>query len=348
MLNYSNVNLLKIIRLSLHKSWLLERVDFMWDDIQEFQRFKEERNAIVLAHNYQTEDIQQIADFVGDSLELCIKALESKESDIVIFCGVDFMAESAAILNPCKKVLIPDKLARCSMANMLSAEDVKKAKNKYPDAAVVLYINSLAEAKAEADIICTSANAVEIVESLPNERILFGPDKNLAGYVSQRVNKKIIPIPEHGHCYVHKMFNLQDLIFLKEIYPEAQVLVHPECDLDVQNFADKILGTNGMKQHVDSSSQDTFIICTELDMIPCLERDNPDKTFIPVTSQATCESMKLHTIEKVEECLLKEEFIVKVEEKVARRFKEVIKRMLLVSKKKPATKPIREEAYVNE
>lgn len=319
----------------------------MWDDLQELQRFKEERNAIILAHNYQTDDVQRIADFVGDSLELCIKAFESREADVVILCGVDFMAETVAILNPCKKILIPDMRARCPMANMLSVEDVKKAKNKYPDAAVVLYINSLAETKAEADILCTSANAVQVVESLPYERILFGPDKNLAGYVSQRVNKEIIPLPEQGHCYVHKMFNLQDLIFLKEIYPDAEILVHPECDIDVQNFADEILGTNGMKSHVAHSSEDTFIICTELDMISCLERENPDKTFIPVSSGATCDSMKLHTLEKVENCLLKEEFVVKVDEKLARKSIEAIKRMIQVSKK-PATKSIREEAYVNE
>lgn len=306
----------------------------MLKDLQEIERLKEEENAIILAHNYQTGDIQEIADFVGDSLELCIKALEIKEADTVVFCGVDFMAETAAILNPCKKVLIPDRGAKCPMAEMLQVEDIRKAKTRYPDAAVVLYVNTLAEAKAEADILCTSANAVEVVESLPQERILFGPDRNLAWYVSQKVEKEIIPLPEHGHCYVHKMINLEDLVFLKEKHPEAEILVHPECDPEVQNFADEVLSTGGMIRYVAGSKKKTFIVGTELDMTTRLQRENPDKTFIPALKGAICQNMKLQTIDKVKKCLLNEKFTVHVDEKIANKAKLAIKRMIEVSESK--------------
>ncbi len=303
----------------------------MLNNLQEIQRLKKEENAIILAHNYQTGDIQEIADFIGDSLELCLKALQIEESDIVVFCGVDFMAETAAILNPCKKILIPDITAECPMAHMLGAEDVRKAKEKHPEAAVVLYVNSMAEAKAEADILCTSANAIQVVESLPQEKILFGPDMNLAKYVSQNVDKEIIPIPEQGYCYVHKMFHLGDLYFLREKYPDAEVLIHPECNIDVQKFADKVLSTGGMIHHVAKSSRKTFIIATELDMITRLQRENPNKTFIPALNDAICENMKLHTLEKVRNCLLNEKFVVQIDEKIANRAKIAIKRMIGVS-----------------
>lgn len=304
----------------------------MLNDLQEIEKLKKDENAIILAHNYQTEDIQEIADFVGDSLELCLKALELKEIDRVIFCGVDFMAETAAILNPCKKILIPDKEAECPMACMLSAEEVIQAKKMHPDAAVVLYVNTLAEAKAEADILCTSANAIKVVESLPHGKILFGPDMNLAWHVSQNVNKEIISIPEQGHCYVHKMFHLGYLHFLRKEYPDAEIVVHPECDPEIQKFADEVLSTGGMICHVAQSPRKTFIIGTELDMITRLQRENPDKTFIPALSEAVCENMKLHTLEKVKNCLLNEEFVVQVDEKIARKAKGAIKRMINVSK----------------
>lgn len=242
------------------------------------------------------------------------------------------MAETAAIINPCKKILIPDREAKCPMAHMLPAEEVIKAKNRHPDAAVVLYVNTLAEAKAEADILCTSANAIQVVESLPQEKILFGPDMNLAWYVSQRVNKEIIPLPEQGYCYVHKMFNLGDLIFLREKYPKAEILAHPECDPEVQKFADEVLSTGGMIRHVAQSNGKTFIIGTELDMVTRLKRENPDKTFIPALNEAICKNMKLHTIEKVKNCLLNEKFVVQVDEKIANKAKEAIKRMIEGSK----------------
>ncbi len=305
----------------------------MLSDLQnEIIKLKEEKNAIILAHNYQREDIQEIADFMGDSLELCIKASEIEDKDIVVFCGVDFMAETAAILNPDKKILIPDTQAECPMANMLPADEVIKAKERHKGAAVCLYVNTLAEAKAEADILCTSSNAVKIVESLKENRVLFGPDMNLAWYVSQKTDKEIIHIPEGGHCYVHKMFS-GDIFFLKDKYPDAEVLVHPECDPEVQKMADYVLSTGGMVNHVKESSNDTFIIGTEVDMVTRLRRENPDKTIIPALSEAICETMKLHTLEKVKNSLLNEEFIVSVPQDIADKARGAVERMIEVSKR---------------
>lgn len=305
----------------------------MLNELQkEIMTLKKDKNAIILAHNYQTGDIQEIADFIGDSLELCIMASKIKEADLVVFCGVDFMAETAAILNPNKRIVLPDKEAECPMAHMLTANELKAYKKRYPDAAVVLYVNTLAEAKAEADILCTSANAVKIVESLENDRILFGPDMNLSWFVSHQIkDKEIIPAPESGHCYVHKMFNLGDLYFLREKYPDADILVHPECDPEVQEYADYILSTGGMIKHVAESTKNTFIIGTEVDLVTRLKRENPDKNIIPALKDAICENMKLHTLEKVKNSLINQEFVVKVPLKIAERAKIAIDRMLEIS-----------------
>ena len=304
----------------------------MLNELQkEIIRLKKDKNAIILAHNYQTGDIQEIADFVGDSLGLCIKASEITDSDLVVFCGVDFMAETAYILNPYKKIVLPDREAECPMAHMLPADEIKRAKKKYPDAAVVLYVNTLAEAKAEADILCTSSNAVTVVESLSEDQILFGPDMNLAGYVSRQVNKEIIPIPEGGHCYVHKMFHTGDIAFAKEKHPDAVLLVHPECDQEVQDVADEILSTGGMMQYVAQSDKQTFIIGTEVDLVTGLRRDNPDKIFIPLLSEAICTNMKLHTLEKVKNALLNEEHLVTVDKEIADKARNAVERMLEVS-----------------
>jgi quinolinate synthase len=305
----------------------------MLNELQkEIINLKKEKNAIILAHNYQTGDIQEIADFIGDSLELCIKASEIKDADMVVFCGVDFMAETAAILNPDKCIVMPDKEAECPMAHMLTAFDLITYKKRYPDAAVVLYVNTLAEAKAEADILCTSANAVKIVESLSEKRILFGPDMNLAWFVShQAKDKEIIPAPENGHCYVHKMFNLGDLYFLREKYPDADILVHPECDPEVQEYADYIMSTGGMIKHVAESKKKTFIIGTEVDLVTRLKRENPDKNIIPALKEAICENMKLHTLEKVRNSLVNQEFIVKVPNDIAEKAKIAIDRMIETS-----------------
>lgn len=294
-------------------------------------RLKKEKNAIILAHNYQSREIQEIADFKGDSLELCIEASRIEGKDIVVFCGVDFMAETAYILNPDKKILIPDRGAECPMAHMLSAEDVRMARKRYPDAAVVLYVNTLAEAKAEADILCTSSNAVRVVESLDEDLILFGPDRNLAWYVQQHTDKTIIPIPEEGHCYVHKMFTAGDVMAAKEKYPEAELLIHPECDPEVQELADHILSTGGMLRRVLESDGESFIIGTEVDMSTRISLES-DKRTIPLLEEAICENMKLHTLEKVKNSLINEEFVVTVPDEIARRARRAVERMIEVSK----------------
>ena len=305
----------------------------MLNELQkEIIALKKDKNAIILAHNYQTGDIQEIADFIGDSLELCIKASEITDSDLIVFCGVDFMAETAAILNPNKRIVIPDEAAECPMAHMLTAKEIRSYKERYPDAAVVLYVNTLAEAKAEADILCTSANAVKIVESLKEDRILFGPDMNLAWFVSHQIkDKEIIPAPEGGHCYVHKMFNLGDLYFLREKHPDADILVHPECDPEVQEYADYILSTGGMIKHVAESTKNTFIIGTEVDLVTRLKRENPDKTIIPALKDAICENMKLTDLNKVKNSLINQEFEVKVPKVIAEKAKVAIDRMLKAS-----------------
>ena len=200
---------------------------------EEIKQLKEEKNAIILAHNYQPKEIQEIADFLGDSLELCIKASEIDDKDLVVFCGVDFMAETAYILNPDKKIVIPDLNAECPMANMLPEEELLKAKEEHPDAGVILYVNSIAEAKQHADTLCTSANAVKVTESLPHDKILFGPDNNLGSHVQEKIDKEIIPTPKGGHCYVHKLFHVEDVELKREEYPNVIIICHPECNMDV-------------------------------------------------------------------------------------------------------------------
>ena len=298
---------------------------------EEILKLKDEKNAIILAHNYQTAEIQEIADFMGDSLELCIKASQIEDADLVVFCGVDFMAETAAILNPHKKILIPDPQAECPMAHMLPKDELLQYKKRYPDAAVVLYVNTMAEAKAEADILCTSANAVKVVESLDEDQILFGPDMNLAWFVQEQTDKEIIPIPEKGHCYVHKIFNTADITFAREEYPDAEVLVHPECDGEVQQMADHVLSTGGMIHHVATSSKKTFFIGTEVDMVTRLRRENPDKLIYPLLDEAICENMKLHTLDKVKKSLVEEKFQVTVPRQIADKARTAVERMLAVS-----------------
>ncbi|RBQ23727.1 Quinolinate synthase A [Candidatus Methanobinarius endosymbioticus] len=305
----------------------------MLTDLQkEILDLKDEKNAILLAHNYQPGEIQEIADFLGDSLELCIKASEIEAKDLVVFCGVDFMAETAYILNPNKKIVIPDIEAECPMAHMLSSDEVKESKEKHPDAAVVLYVNSLVDAKAEADILCTSANALKIVESLNEDKILFGPDNNLANFVAKQTNKEIIPIPDGGHCYIHTMFHKGDTAFAKEKYPNAEIIVHPECNNEVQENADYVLSTGGMINHVKESDNNEFIIGTEIDLITRLNREIPDKNFYPLLDEAICKTMKLHSLEKVKNSLLNEKFEISVPEDVSKKSLNAVQRMIDVSK----------------
>ena len=298
----------------------------------EIKQLKEEKNAIIIAHNYQPKEIQEIADFLGDSLELCMKASEIDDKDLVVFCGVDFMAETAYILNPDKKIVIPDLNAECPMAHMLPEEELLKSKEEHPDAGVILYVNSIAEAKQHADTLCTSANAVKVTESLDHDKILFGPDNNLAAHVQKKIDKEIIPIPKGGHCYVHKLFHIEDVELKREQYPNAIIICHPECNQDVQEACDEVLSTGGMLRFIAESDAEEFVIGTEIDMITRINAEIPGKKLYPLLEGAICETMKLHTLEKVRDALKNEAPEVKLSDDVASKSLKAVEHMLEASK----------------
>ena len=295
---------------------------------------KEEKNALLLAHNYQRIEIQEIADFVGDSLELCRRAQGVEDRELIVFCGVDFMAETASILNPQKKVVIPSAKAMCPMAAMLPLQVLKNVKEEYPGAPVVLYVNTLAEAKAEADVTCTSANAAEIVARLEGDPILFGPDVNLAWYVSQKVPEKtLVPIPDYGHCRVHRFLgDGSEAMELKKKYPDSELLVHPECEPEFQEKADFVLSTGGIYRRCKESPAKVFIIGTEVGMVDRLRREIPGKTFLPAKEYSECAAMKRITLENTYEALKNEAPVIHVPEEIAARARIPIQRMLEMSR----------------
>ncbi|RLF85473.1 quinolinate synthase [Thermococci archaeon] len=297
--------------------------------VEEIMRLKEEKNAIILAHNYQLPEIQDIADFLGDSLELARKVV-NVDADIIVFAGVDFMAETAKILNPNKKVLLPTRRATCAMAHMLKVEHILEAKEKYPDAPVVLYINTMAETKAYADVTVTSGNAARIVEKLEADTVIFGPDNNLAYYVAKRTGKRIIPIPEGGHCYVHKKFTLEDVRRARKEYPNAKLMVHPECNPEVQEQADLIVSTGGMVRN--ACQHDEWVVFTEKEMVYRLQKLYPDKKFYPANEDAFCIGMKSITLKHIYEALRDEKYEIEVPEEIAIKAKKAIERMLEMSK----------------
>ena len=298
----------------------------------EIKKLKEEKNAIILAHNYQPKEIQEIADFLGDSLELCIKASKIEDKDLVVFCGVDFMAETAYILNPDKKIVIPTLEAECPMAHMLPEEELLKAKEAYPDAGVILYVNSIAEAKQHADTLCTSANAVKVTESLDQDTILFGPDNNLGNHVAEKVDKNIIPVPKDGHCYVHRLFHIEDIELKREQYPNAEIICHPECNMDVQKASDHVMSTGGMLRYIAGSDKEEFVLGTEVDMITRINMEVPGKKLYPLLEGAICETMKLHTLEKVRDALVNEAPEVTLPKEVADKSRAAVEHMLNASK----------------
>lgn len=298
----------------------------------EINKLKEEKNAIILAHNYQPKEIQEIADFLGDSLELCIKASEIEDKDLVVFCGVDFMAETAFILNPDKKIVIPTLEAECPMAHMLPEEELLKAKEAHPDAGVILYVNSIAEAKQHADTLCTSANAVKVTESLEHDTILFGPDNNLGNHVAEKVDKTIIPVPKDGHCYVHRLFHIEDVELKREQYPNAEIICHPECNMEIQKACDHVMSTGGMLRYISESDKEEFVLGTEVDMITRINMDVPGKKLYPLLEGAICETMKLHTLEKVRDALINEAPEVTLPKEVADKSRAAVEHMLNASK----------------
>ncbi len=297
---------------------------------QQIQNLKKEKKAIILAHNYQRPEIQDIADYVGDSIELSRKAMMEKDAELIVFCAVDFMAESAAVLNPAKKVLLPCTGARCPMAQMLTVEEIKRAKKQYPGAPVVLYVNTLAACKAEADICCTSANAVEVVNSLNADTVLFGPDSNLAQYVAEKTGKKIIPIPQNGFCPTHLLFQPEDVKVLKMEHPNAIVIVHPECSGEMRAVADFIGSTSKMCKFAKESTAKEFIVGTEEGIMHRLRNENPTKIFYLAYDGAICPNMKLTTLERVYAALNEEKNLVVVPEAVAKKACASLERMFKV------------------
>jgi len=293
--------------------------------IDNINKLRKEKNAIILAHNYQIGEVQDIADFVGDSLELSIKASQVKKS-MIVFCGVRFMAETAKILNPSKKVLLPDENAGCPMANMITAKDVKNLREKHPDAITVCYVNSTAEVKALVDICCTSANAVKIVDSLPiDKEIIFIPDKYLGSYVMSQTKRNLILW--RGYCPTHVLINAKTLIRLKKEHLNAEILVHPECTPDVIEVADKVLSTGGMLKHVRESTRNEFIIGTEIGIIHRLQKLNPKKTFYPAQKSTICPNMKLINLEKIMWSLEDETYEIKLPGEVIDKARKSLERM---------------------
>jgi len=298
-------------------------------------RLKKERNAYIVAHNYQNYEVQEVADILGDSLALS-KAAIGTGADMIVFCGVDFMAESAKILNPEKTVILPVREADCPMALMVTAERLREKKKEYPDAAVVCYVNSSAEVKAESDIACTSSNAVEVVKSLPHKQIIFVPDKNLGHYVQRFCPEKEI-ILWQGFCTTHIRVTAQDVLRTKEKYPDAPFIAHPECPPDVIDLADFVCSTSGFSPYVAKSPADTFIIGTEVGIIFKLKKDHPTKRFIMPTEQFVCQTMKMTTLGWVAHALETREHAIEIPEPIRRRAETTLKRMMEVSKDHPNT-----------
>lgn len=273
--------------------------------VREILQLKEEKNAVILAHYYTPDDIQEIADFVGDSFYLA-KIAKKTSADIIVFCGVSFMGESAKILNPDKKVLVPDLTADCPMAHMVAPGKIEEMRSKYEDLAVVCYINSTAELKAKSDVCVTSSNAVSIVKSLPNRNIFFIPDKNLGGYVAQKVPEKNI-ILNDGYCPVHGAITVKEVMDEKQKHPDALVLTHPECEPEILALSDYIGSTSDIISHAAASTRDEFIICTEDGVEYKLRSDNPTKKFYFPQNRPCCADMKRNTLEKLLHVLTTEE-----------------------------------------
>ena len=257
---------------------------------------KKKHNAVILAHNYQLGEVQDIADLVGDSLELSQNAAETR-ADVLVFCGVHFMAETASILSPDKTVILPDLAAGCPMADMINADDLRRLKSEHPNAVTVCYVNTSAEVKAESDVCCTSANAVKVVQKLNAAEIIFVPDKYLGAYVSRQTGKEMILWP--GYCPTHARIQAEDIRRLRQLYPQADIMVHPECRPEVSEMADYVLSTGGMVRHARNTRSKEIVVATEIGIIHRLKKENPGKTFIPVSEQAICPRMKLITLENI-------------------------------------------------
>ena len=296
--------------------------------IHKIQALKEKHNAVILAHNYQPGPIQDLADFAGDSLGLSIQAART-DADVIVFCGVLFMAETAAILSPQKTVLLPDINAGCPMADMINAQQLQELKDRHPDALVVCYVNSTAEVKALSDYCCTSSNALQLVKTLPADKeIIFVPDKNLGGFVQERSGRELILWP--GYCSTHARIQTADVENARTAHPEAVVLMHPECNIEVRPLADELLSTGQMISYAGQSDAAEFIIVTEQGIIHSLQKEYPDKKFYPVSDKAICPNMKKISLEKVAWALEDMQYQVTVPEPMRSQAKRSLDRMLEV------------------
>lgn len=296
--------------------------------VQKIVKLKKELNAIILAHNYQPPKVQDVADFIGDSLELSIKASEVN-AKLIVFCGVDFMAEQAAAINEEAIVLHPDPEASCPMATMISVEDVRKARKQYPKVPIVIYVNSPASVKAEADYVVTSANAVDVVKVIEADTVIFGPDRYLAEYVAEKTGKRVIPIPENGHCPIHIKFDLNTIQMLKSIYRNCLFIAHPECPGGVRALADFVGSTGQMIRFVKSSQSTCFLVGTEIGIIYRMARETKGKSFVPASTSAICEDMKKITLEKVYRSLRDGIHRVEIDRETAAKMRRALENTLM-------------------
>jgi quinolinate synthase len=316
------------------KGFIEEEVDPTLDLFSEIERLKKEKNAVILAHYYQEPDIQDVADYIGDSLGLSQQAAKT-DADIIVFAGVHFMAETAKILSPEKKVLLPDLKAGCSLSDSCPPHLFAKFKERYPDHMVITYVNCTAELKAMSDIVCTSSNAVQIVNSLPKDQpIIFGPDRNLGRYVAQKTGRELVLW--NGACMVHEIFSQQRILKLKQQHPEAKFIAHPECEEAVLSIADYIGSTTGLLKYTIENPAQEFIIATESGIIHQMEKANPNKVFIPAppNNQCACNDcphMKQNTLEKLYLCLKNEMPEITLPVDVIKKAQKPIERMLEIS-----------------
>lgn len=329
------MNITKATEKIFENGFLDLHVDATLDLFEEIKRLKKEKNAIVLAHYYQEPDIQDIADYIGDSLGLAQKAATT-DADIIVFAGVHFMAETAKILNPTKKVLLPDLKAGCSLADSAPPALFAKFKEKYPNHIVISYINCTAEIKALSDIICTSGNAEKIIESIPKEQpIIFAPDKNLGAYLNKKCDREMVLW--NGACMVHEIFSVEKITKLKVRHPEALIIAHPECEEAVLNLADFIGSTTQLLKYANSSPANSFIVATETGILHQMQLNSPNKTFIPAPPNNSCACndcphMKLNTLEKLYLCMQYELPEIQMEENLRLKAKAPIEKMLEISR----------------
>ena len=320
----------------MQNMFLESDIDLSLDLFEEIKKLKKKKNAVILAHYYQEADIQDIADFIGDSLALAQQAVKT-EAEIIVFAGVHFMAETAKIINPKKKVLLPDLKAGCSLSDSCPPEKFTKFKEAHPDHLVISYINCSAEIKAMTDIICTSSNAEHIVNSLPkNQKIIFAPDKNLGNYIIKKTGREMVLW--NGSCLVHELFSSKKILKLKEEFPEAKIIAHPECEEIVLQYADFIGSTSALLNYTKKDKSNTFIVATESGIIHQMVKNSPEKTFIPAPPDNNCACnncphMKLNTLEKLYLCMLNESPEITLSDELLLKAKKPIDRMLELSAK---------------